>query len=178
MTWSPVGQIAVSPTDLEVKVGDFSLEENDDLLFFRVTQLQPTEYWTFSFGLLTWRSSQGQELGTVKVFGSIYGETFRLGTGLLPLDRAGSVYFRPRSFNRAWININNPPLWELEFEAQSAKSSNLVPGDTFGDGPSAWSWADLAGLVLDWAFTSTSALIVPALPPGAVSSRSKNDQTS
>ena len=175
MTWASVGTISVSPTDREIKVGDFSLDEEDDILFFRVTQLSPDEEWNYSFGLLTWRSSQGQELGTTQVFGSVYGENYRLSIGLPPLDRAGSVYFRPRSYNRNWINIADPPTWRLEIEAQSAKSNDLGPGDTFGDGPSAWSWRDVADVVLNWAFSAGAAYVVPALPPAPLTSRSEKD---
>lgn len=123
MAFAVVGTIGVSPTDREVLVGDFDLAEGHDTIFLRVTQTSPPDDWTYSFGLLTWRSSGGQELGTVRVFGSKWGENYRLGIGLPPLVRSGSIYFRPRSYNRNWIAIDEPPIWVLEVEAQSAKTA-------------------------------------------------------
>jgi hypothetical protein len=132
MAFAPVGTIGVSPTDREVLVGDFSLEEGDDTLFLRVTQISPLEHWSYSFGLLTWRSTGGQELGTVKVFGSKYGENYRLGIGLPPLVRTGSLYFQPRSYNRNWIAIDEPPIWVLEIEGQSGKTAGAGSGKRVG----------------------------------------------
>jgi hypothetical protein len=132
MAFAPVGTIGVSPTDREVLVGDFSLEEGDDTLFLRVTQISPLEHWSYSFGLLTWRSTGGQELGTVKVFGSKHGENYRLGIGLPPLVRSGSLYFQPRSYNRNWIAIDEPPIWVLEIEAQSGKTAGAGSGQRVG----------------------------------------------
>jgi hypothetical protein len=132
MAFAPVGTIGVSPTDREVLVGDFSLEEGDDTLFLRVTQTSPLEHWSYSFGLLTWRSTGGQELGTVKVFGSKYGENYRLGIGRAPLVRTGSIYFRPRSYNRNWIAIDEPPIWVLEIEAESGKTAGSGSGQRVG----------------------------------------------
>ena len=132
MAFAFVGTIGVSPTDREVQVGDFSLDEGDDTLFLRVTQTSPSEDWSYSFGLLTWRSSGGQELGTVKVFGSRFGENYSLGIGRPPLVRSGSIYFRPRSYNRRWIGIDDPPLWVLEIEAESGKTAGSGSGERVG----------------------------------------------
>ena len=125
MSWSAVGSIGVTPKDTDVLVGEFTLGEEHDTLFFRVTQTSPQQVWNYSFGLLTWRSSLGQELGTAKVYGSNLGECYRLGIGLPPVVRTGSVYFTPRAFNRRWIDIENPPIWALEIEAQSAKTAGV-----------------------------------------------------
>lgn len=132
MAFATVGTIGVSPTDREVLVGDFSLEEGDDTLFLRVTQISPLEDWSYSFGLLTWRSTGGQELGTCKVFGSKYGENYSLGIGRTPLVRSGSIYFRPRSYNRNWIAIDEPPIWVLEIEAESGKTAGAGSGQRIG----------------------------------------------
>ena len=132
MAFAFVGTIGVSPTDREVLVGDFSLEEGDDTIFIRVTQISPLEDWSYSFGLLTWRSSGGQELGTVKVFGSKFGENYALGIGRSPLVRTGSIYFRPRPYNRNWIAIDDPPIWVLEIEAESGKTAGAGSGQRVG----------------------------------------------
>ena len=128
MSWQSVGTVNVGPQDREVLVGSFSLEEEDDTLFLRITQNSPDTPWNYSYGLVTFRSSVGQELGTTKVYGSVYGESYRLGIGLPPLERSGSIYFTPRSYNRAWISIADPPKWNLEFEAQSGVTAGSGSG--------------------------------------------------
>ncbi len=117
-----VGAIDVVPQDREVLVGPFLMEEGDDSLFVSIKQTSPDdEPWTYAFGLLTWRSVEGQELGTVKVYGHPSGETYRLGVGRAPRQRYGDIIFIPRSFNRKWISIDSPPKWSLSFEAVSGK---------------------------------------------------------
>lgn len=125
MSWSDVGSIGVTPKDQDVFVGEFTLGEGHDTLFFRVTQTSPGNVWNYSFGLLTWRSTFGQELGTAKVYGSTTGECYSIGIGLSPVVRTGSVYFTPRAYNRRWIDIEDPPVWRLEIEAQSAKTAGV-----------------------------------------------------
>ena len=129
MSWSSVGSVNVGPQDREVLVGSFSMGEGDDTLWFRVTQTSPDTVWHYSYGLLTWRTSFGQELGTVKVYGDRDSEVFRLGVGLSPLERTGGVYFQSRSYNRRWIETDDPPKWSLSFEAQSGVLFNSsIPG--------------------------------------------------
>ena len=122
MSWTNVGSVNVGPQDQEVLVGSFTMQPDDDTLWCRITQTSPNEVWRSAFGLLTWRTSFGQELGTEKVYGDTDSEVFRLGVGLPPLERTGDVLFTPRSYNRAWISISDPPIWSLSFEAQSGKS--------------------------------------------------------
>ena len=124
MSWQALGTVSVGPQDREVLVGSFSLDSGDDALFLRITQKSPTTPWNYAFGLVTFRSSIGQELGTTKVYGSIHGENYKLGIGLPPVDRTGGVYFTPRAYNRQWITIADPPTWQLEVEAQSGLTSH------------------------------------------------------
>ena len=159
MSWQSVGTVNVGPQDREVLVGSFSLEEGDDTLFLRITQTSPSTLWNYSFGLVTFRSTVGQELGTTKVYGSIFGEAYRLGVGLPPLERTGSIYFSPRSYNRAWISIDDPPQWALEFEAQSGNTSGGGGGGDI-DGAFGGILADAAGALLTYAFKEGFAYIL------------------
>lgn len=120
MTWQSVGSISVGPADRLVPVGAFTLAAGDDTLWVRITQQSGDSPWPYGFGLLTWRSVEGRELGTIKVYGHPDGETYRLGVGLSPVERTGSLYFEARSYNLRWIRsagIN----WSLAFEAQSGQ---------------------------------------------------------
>lgn len=159
MSWTTVGTVSVGPQDREVLVGSFSLEDGDDTLFLRVTQTSPATPWNYSFGLVTFRSSVGQELGTTKIYGSTYGECYRLGIGLQPLERSGSVYFTPRSYNRQWISIADPPTWQLELEAQSGGQSGSGP-PAFGTRATLGVLADLADFVVSYAIKNGVASIV------------------
>jgi hypothetical protein len=84
-----------------------------------ITQISPQQEWNYSYGLVWWESVDGRQLGTQKIYGCQLGEIFRFGVGRAPLERDGSIYFAPRAYNRRWISIENPPLWTLNFEAES-----------------------------------------------------------
>ncbi len=66
MSFTEVGAFTVGPTDSLVKVGSFDLEEGDDTIWFEVQRTSPDQGWPWSYGLLSWRSSFGLELGTCK----------------------------------------------------------------------------------------------------------------
>ena len=142
MTWTLVGSVEVGPQDREVLVGSFSIEEGDDTIWFCVTQTSPADVWKYSYGLLTWKTAYGQELGTQKVYGDTDSEVFRLGVGLAPKGLTGDVFFTPRSYNRRWISIDDPPLWSLTFEAQAGKMASSGFG---GGGGVASSFVTKAG---------------------------------
>ena len=132
MSWTSVGTVNVGPQDREILVGSFSMQPDEDTIWFRVTQTSPADVWKYSYGLLTWRTSFGQELGTEKVYGDTDSEVFRLGIGLPPLERTGDVYFTPRSYNRRWIEIDEPPIWSLSFEAVSGVTNGGGGGQAAG----------------------------------------------
>ena len=145
MTFSLVGTHTFTPNDTKVLIGSVSLNEGDDTIWVRITQNQPTGSWPWSYGILGWQSSFGYELGTTKAFAEPQGAVQRLGVGLSPVVRTGSLTFEPRSFNLAWIKNGYP--WTLTFEAQTGVSSNVpepAGGATVGfsvtDGANTLSW--------------------------------------
>ena len=88
--------------------------------------------WPWSYGLFTWVTENGRELGTVKVNGVCEGEVFRLGVGLTPEFRTGRLGFTPRNYNLKWIELGNP--WKLTFSFKTGQEqgsgSELVGGST------------------------------------------------
>ena len=118
MAWQFIGQHTFLPTDRAVQVGAFDLDPGQDTIWVQITQITQPADWPWSYGILSWRSSQGLELGSVKAYSSQLGEVFRLGVGLPPSDRNGSIWFEPRGFNLGWIKSGIP--WELSFQAQAA----------------------------------------------------------
>ena len=159
MSWAEVGDASVGPQDREVLVGPFLLEEDADTLWVRVTQTSSADcpVWNYSYGLLSWRSVEGHELGTVKVYGNCYGEVFKLSTGLPPSQPYGDLIFTPRAYNRRWISIDEPPLWNLTFEAQSGKSGQGPSVDlpSFGTRATLGVLSDLAGIGVSYAITGS-----------------------
>ena len=138
-----LGSVIVGPTTPAVEIGDFALAEGDNALWIEATQISPSQAWNYSYGLLWWESSEGRELGTVKIYGHEIGETYLLGVGKAPTVREGKVFFQTRAYNRRWISIDNPPRWSLSFRAASgvigARSgagvvSNSFVRDTDGSG--------------------------------------------
>ncbi len=119
--WISLGERTVGPNDLRVVVGSFSIEENDDAIWFKVTQASPRTAWPWSFGILSWETSDGRELGSVKAYTETAGEVVRLGVGRKPRQRTGSVIYEPRSFNLSWIKKGNPLT--LSFAAASGSTA-------------------------------------------------------
>lgn len=125
MAWTFVGERTFTPDNLTEEVGVFNLDDDHDTLWVRVTQIgEPaTEPW--AYGILSWKSADGNELGSCKAYGKNHSEVFRLGVGLPPRVRGGVVTFTPRGFNLAWIKNGWP--WTLRFEAFSGSSIIVQP---------------------------------------------------
>ena len=109
-----------------IDVGEFSLSEGEDTIWVHMTSKSDGECpWPWSYGLFTWTTENGRELGTVKVNGVCEGEVFRLGVGLTPEFRTGRLGFTPRNYNLKWIELGNP--WILSFRLTSGIFNSPVP---------------------------------------------------
>ena len=124
--------VTVTPTDEPpIDVGQFVLGEDHDTIWVKVTSAPSGGCpWPWSYGLLTWISDNGRELGTVKINGVCEGEVFRLGVGRSPSLRTGRLSFTPRSYNLAWIKLDHP--WSLTFEAVSGRTDSGGGGQRAG----------------------------------------------
>ena len=127
-------EITVSPEDPSSQViGDFTMQPEADTIWIKVTSGSTGDCpWPWSYGLLTWVTENGRELGTVKVNGVCEGEVFTLGVGRAPFLRTGSLRFKPRAYNTNWIKLGNE--WPLEFEVWSGVTNGGGGGgnQTFG----------------------------------------------
>jgi len=157
--YSLVGELTVTPDDLNEVVGSFSLSEGHDTIWVRVTQLNPPGPWPWSYGILGWQTSAGYELGSIKCFGEQTGEVYRLGVGRPPLVRTGQLTFEPRSFNLAWVKNGYP--WTLRFEAASGSSgSGQSDGDpVFGTRATLGVLSDIANAGITYAIANGYATI-------------------
>ena len=114
-----LGRITVTATSGEQKIADFTLGENDNAIWLRATQIQPTSNWAFAYGLVYWKSSNGRELGTVKCYSHTESEIFLLTEHRVPSSSEGALYFQPRAYNRLWINAHKDEEWVLDFHGES-----------------------------------------------------------
>lgn len=117
MTFTSIGEVTIGPDDDEVVVGEFEMGENDDTIWFEVQRTSPDQGWPWSYGILTWKTEFGLELGSVKAYTATEGEIYKLGVGLAPRTRTGDVIYKPRSYNMAWIKKDYDLT--LSFAAQS-----------------------------------------------------------
>ena len=123
MSWVDLGTSTVTPTSCAVEVGVFTLAEGDDTLWVNIRKIGEDKCpWPWSYGILSWRTDYGNELGSVKAYTEDDGEVFRLGVGLSPLQRTGTVIYEPRSFNLSWVKAGHPLT--LNFQAQGGNTSS------------------------------------------------------
>jgi hypothetical protein len=106
--WTDLGVYTVTPNDLSLVVGSFSIGENDDTIWLEIQKIGTPGPWPWSYGVVTWQTTFGNELGSIKAYTASAGEVFRLGVGRQPRSRTGSIIYRPRSFNLAWVKEGNP----------------------------------------------------------------------
>jgi len=125
--WSPLGTVQIGPTSGRVAIGDVTLQPGADTLWVKVRQLGGASPWPHGFGLLSWQSASGRELGTTKVWGHTEGEVVRLGVGLQPVATTGVLCFEPRSYNLSWVKASGA-VWQLQFESQSGLTGGAGGG--------------------------------------------------
>ena len=120
--WQNVGQITVTAnTNGPVDVGNYELREDSDSLFVRVTQVGGGTPFRHAYGILSWRNEDGNALGSCKAYGKGEPEVYKLGGGLQPLQRQGTITFQPRHYNLSWIEATGTN-WTLRFDAASGEA--------------------------------------------------------
>ena len=149
MDFVSLGQITVTANDLSVVVGSFSIEEGDDTIWLDIQRTSPPGPWPFSYGIVSWQTNFGLELGSAKAYTSASGEVYQLGVGRTPRSRSGSIIYEPRSFNLAWVRNGNP--LSLAFSVASGRSSTA---DSVDGGGVAFPVKDIP-----WAYNLTTGLV-------------------
>jgi hypothetical protein len=114
MAWTRVGSITVRPESDVVRVGVIEVPPQGGIELM-VRQVSPYQGFNFAYGLVSFRSPLGRELGTVKCWPGPEWTAFALGEGLSSLSRAGELLFEPRSYNLRWVKAGFP--WSVEFMA-------------------------------------------------------------
>lgn len=150
LDWIQLGEIEVTGADTRVVIGPFSIEENDDAIWVQTEQTSPVGPWPWSFGILSWETDFGRELGSAKAYTESVGEVIRLGVGRAPRERRGILVYEPRSYNLGWIKKGNSLT--LSFSA--------ISGVTSGGGDPSFASSGLAFPVVDgrWKYAATGLL--------------------
>lgn len=124
MAWLTVGSVSISPTtDLEV-VGPVEVPSTGGLRL-RIQQLVATPF-KWGFGLLSYQSSYGLELGTIQVYPRTVPTSYLLGAGMTVEDTSGQLIFEPRTWNLKWLQAG----FSLSVVVLAWVASNL-PADRF-----------------------------------------------
>jgi len=114
MAWKRIGSITASIATIHpITVGPVFLPPFGGIEVW-VRQTSGPSPWPYGFGLLWVENSWGRELGTIKVYGHMEGEAYRLGAGLSSLLGGGVLKFFPRSYNARWFRASGEK-WQLEF---------------------------------------------------------------
>ena len=120
-----LASLSISNVDHFIEVGEVILPDGHDVLWFRVVQTGGPSPWNFSYGLLSWITDEGRELGTVNVYPHSEGEVFRLFNGRKPSFNTGLVSFEPRNYNLAWLKTSGLTL-DLDIFWDSGTSSGGI----------------------------------------------------
>ncbi len=152
-----LGTVTVGPSDLYRDLGPISLGADDDTIWLQVKQIQPTENWKYSYGIVSFITTEGAELGTTKVYGNQLGEVFRLGVRRAPLVRSGIIRFKPRAYNLAWVSAKGAPEWILDVEWESGLSGSGSP--VFGTRATLGVLSDLVNAGVTYAISGGFATI-------------------
>ena len=157
--WRNPATVVVTPSTPDpVEVTDLALGPDDDTIWVHVSSSGTADCpWPWSYALLTWVNSQGRELGSVTIHGPCEGEVFRLGNGLQPVERGGSIRLYPRSYNLRWVELGHP--WTLDFRF---KTGTLAPAPVvdLGDSTLGTFDPDNGDAPLDFALEDGLALLI------------------
>jgi hypothetical protein len=124
MAWQLVGTVTVTPTTTEAVVGPIEVPTYGGIEL-KLRQTAPTPF-RWGYGLLSYRSQNGLELGTIRVWPRLEFSNYLLGAGLKVDDNIGQLIFEPRSWNLRWVLAG----FALTVEVLADLASNL-PSDRY-----------------------------------------------
>lgn len=101
MAWQSIGSVTVSPTTTEAVVGPIEVPTYGGVEL-KLRQTTPTPF-RWGYGLLSYRSQNGLELGTIRVWPRMEFSNYLLGAGMRVDDNIGVLVFEPRTWNLRWV---------------------------------------------------------------------------
>lgn len=123
MAWQVIGNATVTPNSFEVIVGPIEVPANGGFeVRYRLTS-GPRPF-KFGYCLLSYRSSLGLELGTVRIHPTETYQDVLLGAGMEATDTSGVLVIQPRTWNLRWIKAG----FSLSIELQADLPSDVPAG--------------------------------------------------
>jgi hypothetical protein len=132
MAWQRIGTVSVSPTTAQAIVGPIEVPTYGGVEV-KVRQVGSTPF-RWGFGLLSYRSSNGLELGTIKVYPRPEFSNYLLGAGLTVADNSGVLVFEPRPFNLRWVLAGFALTVQVLADLASDLPSDRYRADGFAHG--------------------------------------------
>lgn len=126
MAWQRIGIVTISPTSDAVVVGPIEVPAYDGFEV-RVRLLSGPYPFQFGYGLLSYRSSLGKELGTIKVWPKNEPEDYVLGKGQICTDTTGVLVFEPRTWSLRWVKAG----FSLVVEVLADLANDQLPFDRY-----------------------------------------------
>lgn len=118
MAWQRIGIVTISPTTDEAVVGPIEVPYFDGIEV-RVKLLSGPYPFQFGYGLLSYRSSNGKELGTIRVWPRNEASDYLLGKGMTCQDTTGSLVFEPRTWSLRWVKAGFSLIVEVSADLPS-----------------------------------------------------------
>lgn len=133
MAWQSIGTVTISPTSDEAVVGPIEVPVFNGVEV-RVRLLSGPYPFQFGYGLLSYRSSNGKELGTIKVWPRNEATDYLLGYGMTVQDTTGVLVFEPRTWSLRWVKAGFALVVEVLADLASDLPTDryMTPGFTDG----------------------------------------------
>lgn len=128
MAWQLIGSITVGPNTTEATVGAIEVPTYGGIQV-KIRQTTPTPF-RWGYGLLSYRSANGLELGTIKVWPRTEFSSYVLGARHLVNDNYGVLVFEPRTWNLRWVLAG----FSLGLEVLADIATDLPPDRFTSDG--------------------------------------------
>jgi hypothetical protein len=132
MAWQSIGSVTIGPNTDEAVVGSITVPTFGGVAIkVRQTSSAPFQ---FGYGLLSFRSTFGRELGTIRVWPRPEATVYMMGQGLTVIDNIGQLVFEPRTWNLRWVRAG----FNLSIDFLADLATDLPPdryqSDGFSDG--------------------------------------------
>lgn len=128
MAWQYIGTATFGPDDDLVTVGSIEVPTYGGVQL-KLAQVGSTPF-QFGYCLLSYESSYGRELGTIRVWPRPQLTSYYLGAGLAVTDNQGAVVLEPRTWNLRWVKAG----FSLSVDVLADLASDLPPDRVTADG--------------------------------------------
>lgn len=138
MAWVYVGSATIGPDSGVVTVGAITVPTYGGVQL-KVGNATQTPF-PFGFCLLSYRSTYGLELGTIRVWPKPELVSYALGRGLTVDDNNGVIQVEPRTWNLRWVRAG----FSLSFDVLADLASDLPADRVLPDGYATVSGGELS----------------------------------